>query len=85
MQDNNWKEVVAKKRQQQADAISTFVSTELSDIEDQQSYYSTITDVDDVAVLAQKIASGQFSSENVVKAYISRNVELLSLRAKWLT
>lgn len=81
MQDNNWKEVVAKKRQQQADAISTFVSTELSDIEDQQSYYSTITDVDDVAVLAQKIASGQFSSENVVKAYISRNVELSDLSA----
>ncbi|KAI6760667.1 hypothetical protein HG530_009527 [Fusarium avenaceum] len=82
MQDNNWKEVVAKKRQQQADAISTFVSTELSDIEEQQSYYSTITDVDDVAVLAQKIASGQFSSENVVKAYISRNVEAIEAHKK---
>jgi hypothetical protein len=75
MQNNNWKEVVAKKRQQQADIISTFVSTDLSDIEEQQSYYNTITDVDDVAVLAQKIASGQFSSEDVAKAYISRNVQ----------
>jgi hypothetical protein len=75
MQNNNWKEVVAKKRQQQADIISTFVSTDLLDIEEQQSYYNTITDVDDVAVLAQKIASGQFLSGDVAKAYISRNVQ----------
>jgi hypothetical protein len=81
MKDNNWKEVVAKKRQQQTDAISTFVSAELSDIKEQQSYYSTITDVDDVAVLAQKIASGQCSSEDVTKAYISREVELSGLSA----
>lgn len=82
MQDNNWKEVVAKKRQQQADTISTFVSTELPDIEEQQSYYSTITDVDDVAVLAQKIASGQFLSADVAKAYISRIVELPGFECK---
>lgn len=82
MQDNNWKEVVAKKRQQQADTISTFVSTELPDIEEQQSYYSTITDVDDVAVLAQKVASGQFLSADVAKAYISRIVELPGFECK---
>lgn len=81
MQYNNWKEVVAKKRQQQTDAISTFVSTELSDIKERQSFYSTITGIDDVAVLAQKIGSGQFSSEDVAKAYISRKVECSGLTA----
>lgn len=81
MRDNNWEEVVAKKRQQQADAISTFVSTELSDIKERHNFYSTITDIDDVALLAQKIASGQFSSEDVAKAFISRKVECSGLSA----
>ncbi|KAM0349096.1 hypothetical protein ACHAPU_004032 [Fusarium lateritium] len=70
----NWKEVVAKKRQQQTEAISAFVSTELSDNQEQQSYYSVITGIDDATVLARKIASGEYSSVDVIKAYISRKV-----------
>ncbi|KAM0214729.1 hypothetical protein ACHAQD_008628 [Fusarium lateritium] len=82
MQDKSWQEVVAEKKQQQADAISAFISTELSNIENQETHYSSITSIDDVAVLAQKIASGQFSSEDVTKAYISRNVEAIEAHKK---
>ncbi|KAF4454957.1 hypothetical protein F53441_2614 [Fusarium austroafricanum] len=78
METTKWKEVVARKRQQQADAIEVFVSTELSDHQEQQKYYETITDVDDITILADKVAKGQFSSEDVTKAYIARKTNCLT-------
>ncbi|KAF5658990.1 general amidase [Fusarium heterosporum] len=78
MEAKNWKEVVTKKRQQQTDAISAFVSTELSDIEEQQSRYNTIISIDDVTVLASKISHGEFSSVDVAKGYISRKTNCLT-------
>ncbi|KAF4960235.1 hypothetical protein FSARC_10523 [Fusarium sarcochroum] len=73
----NWEYIVPQKREEQAYFISTFISEELPDLADHQDDYKAITDIDDISILASKIGSGQFTSEDVTKAYISHLTEIL--------
>ncbi|KAH7179331.1 amidase signature domain-containing protein [Fusarium flagelliforme] len=75
MATKNWEEVAAQKRQKQAEDIAAFVSAELSDAEQQREYHSSITGIDNITLLAEKIGQGEYSSEEVTKAYISRAIE----------
>jgi hypothetical protein len=68
----NWEEVVDAKRLQQTDAISTFTSAELTDVDNKREHYNSITDIDEIAHLAGEIEKGKYSSEDVTKAYILR-------------
>ncbi|RGP79520.1 hypothetical protein FLONG3_2268 [Fusarium longipes] len=77
MPTKNWEEVVAQKRQQQADAISAFISAELSDADNKREHYNSITSIDDISYLAGEIGKGKYSSEDVTKAHISRLTEIL--------
>ena len=74
METKIWEQVVAEKRRQRARVISAFVTKNLSDNEDRQDAYKAITEVDDISALANKISSGEFTSENVTLAYITRKV-----------
>ncbi|RGP66937.1 hypothetical protein FSPOR_6319 [Fusarium sporotrichioides] len=77
MKSTNWEEVVAKKRQQQADAISAFISAELSDVDDKREHHDSITNIEAASLLAREIEKGKYSSEDVTKAYIARLTEIL--------
>lgn len=72
MATKNWEEVAAQKRQKQAEDIAAFVSAELSDAEQRREYHSSITGIDNITLLAEKISQGEYSTEDVTKAYISR-------------
>lgn len=74
METKIWEQVVAEKRRQRARVISAFVTKNLSDNEDRQDAYKAITEVDDISALANKISSGEFTSEHVTLAYITRKV-----------
>jgi len=72
MTTKNWEETAAQKRKKQAEDIAAFVSAELSDAEQRREYYSSITRIDNITLLAEKVGQGEYSSEDVTKAYISR-------------
>lgn len=61
-----WRNTIAKKRQQQADLINAF-----RDLTAQQGD-EDVTGIDDIAILVKKIASGELKSEDVVKSYIAK-------------
>lgn len=61
-----WQSVVTKKRQQQADAINAF-----REFPAQQSD-SDVTEISDIQVLAEKLATGELTTEYVVRSYIAR-------------
>ncbi|KAJ4015233.1 hypothetical protein NW766_005565 [Fusarium irregulare] len=77
MATKNWKEVIAQKRQKQAQDIAAFVSAELSDADQRKELYGSITSIDNITLLAEKIGQNEYSTEDVTKAYISRLTEIL--------
>lgn len=72
MTTKNWEETAAQKRKKQAEDITAFASAELSDADQRKVYYEYITGIDNITLLAEKIGQGEYSSEDVTKAYISR-------------
>ena len=64
----NWEEDASEKRQQQKEAIATINNLLSADASPQLN----ITEIDDVATLADRIASGKLSAQQVTKAYIAR-------------
>lgn len=72
MATKNWEEVAAQKRQKQAQDIAAFVSAELSDADQRKELYRSITSIDNITLLVEKIGQNEYSSEDVTKAYISR-------------
>lgn len=74
METKIWQQVIAEKRRQRTRAISGFVTKNLPDNEDRQDAYNSITEVDDITILAGKISSGELRSEDVTLAYITRKV-----------
>jgi hypothetical protein len=72
MTTKNWEETATQKRKKQAEDIAAFASAELSDADQRREYYSSITEIDNITLLAEKIVQNEYSSEDVAKAYISR-------------
>ena len=72
MATKTWEEVAAQKRQKQAEDIAAFVSAELSDADQRKELYGSITRIDNISLLAEKIGKNEYSTEDVTKAYISR-------------
>jgi hypothetical protein len=62
----DWRKVVSQKGRQQTDAIRA-----VRDLTAQQGD-ENVTAIDDIAILAKKIAKGEFRSEDVVKSYIAK-------------
>lgn len=62
----DWRMVVSQKAKQQADAINAVrgLTAQQGD--------EDVTAIDDIAILAKKIATGELKSEDVVKSYIAK-------------
>lgn len=73
----DWQKTVVEKRKQQSDAIVQFGSHVSSKNTAEAgariaAQHDAITGIDDAVILAKKIASGEFTSEAVTRAYIAR-------------
>lgn len=71
MVELDWKQVIAKKRQQQQDAIATFSSL-LNNDRSWAPYQERIISINNTQDLASAIAKKEFSTETVIKSYISQ-------------
>ncbi|KAJ3528578.1 hypothetical protein NM208_g6856 [Fusarium decemcellulare] len=84
MSTRDWQKTVAEKLLRQSEAITHFTSAELQPSSEKTNGHTTngqhgtdyITSIDDAAILANKIASGEVTSEAVIKAYIARLTEV---------
>ncbi|KAI1844515.1 hypothetical protein JX266_009402 [Neoarthrinium moseri] len=64
----SWETTVARKREAQCAAIAHFEASHMQEVED------SLTDLADVAVVAEKLNLGGLKVEDVVKSYISRAI-----------
>lgn len=79
-----WKRIIAQKRQIRDQLLAPYlvddVDSRLPRVDrmdersrlDQEPEIQTITDIDNIAVLLDRLRKGEFTAEVVVKAYIKR-------------